>query len=303
MPYLLLFAFELVKISMSHIQRRTNLRYLSSILCLSLVGCASVEPGYVGIKVNQYGNQRGVEDFPIKVGAVWYNPITETVYKFPTFMQTVTWTHNAQPDKSITFQSIEGAVVNADIGLSYSIDPIHVPAIFVEFRQCEDHITNIYLRSQIRDCINRHSSKIPVVDIFGPGKEKLLDNVRKELEHKLGPKGFRFDTISFVGGLRVDDRVAASINSVIEANQRAIEAENRVRQSEAEARQKIAQADGEAKSLLTVANSQAEANRVLAASITPEFIQYKLLEKWNGNAPQVLGGQGVTPFFQVQPQK
>src|SRR3989344_2786291 len=57
-------------------------------------GCTKVEPGYVGIKVNQYGSQRGVEDFPIVTGRVLYNPFTEDVYKFPTFLQNVVWTQN-----------------------------------------------------------------------------------------------------------------------------------------------------------------------------------------------------------------
>jgi len=39
-------------------------------------GCYKVvAPGHVGIVVKQSGSDRGVQDFPIQTGRVWYNPI------------------------------------------------------------------------------------------------------------------------------------------------------------------------------------------------------------------------------------
>lgn len=37
---------------------------------LLLVGCTRIPPGYVGIKVNMYGSQKGVADFPLQTGRV-----------------------------------------------------------------------------------------------------------------------------------------------------------------------------------------------------------------------------------------
>lgn len=270
------------------------------IALVSLAGCAKVEPGYVGIKVNQYGSQRGVEDFPIRTGGVWYNPFTEDVYKFPTFIQSVVWTADTTEfspgDESITFNSVEGATINADIALSYGFVPEKVPRIFVEFRQDAETLTTVYIRSQVRDAFSRTASKMKVMDIFGEKKQELLQAVKDDLNGHLGPKGFYFDMVSFVGALRVDENVRASISAVIEATQRAIEAENKVRQAEAEAQQRIATAEGEAQSILKVAEAQAEANKLVAGSVTPTLIQWQSVQKWNGVTPQVTGG-GV-PFIQ-----
>lgn len=272
----------------------------------ALNGCTKVEPGYVGIKVNQYGSQKGVEDFPLLTGRVWYNLFTEDVYKFPTFLQNIVWTKNPNEgspnDDSITFNSIEGAPINVDIALSYGFEAEKVPSLFVEFRKDAEHITNVYMRSQVRDAFSRIASQMKVTDIFGAKKQELLVNVKKDLQANLGPKGFRFDMVSFVGSLRPDDKVQASINSVIEATQRAIEAENKVRQSVAEADQRIATAEGEAQSILKVAKAQAEANKVVAASLTPELVQWQAIQRWNGTLPQVTGGGGV-PLIQIPSQK
>ena len=47
-------------------------------------GCAkTIPPGHVGIVVNQYGSQKGVADFPLKTGRVWYNPVERNRVRLP----------------------------------------------------------------------------------------------------------------------------------------------------------------------------------------------------------------------------
>lgn len=270
-------------------------KMLVVVFCLvTLSGCTYIEPGCVGIVVNKYGTQRGVEDFPIKTGKIFYNPWTEDIYEFPTYLQTVVWTKSLDEgspvDESITFNSSEGATVNSDISISYGFVPEKVPSLFIEFKKTPEEITKIYMRSQIRDAFSRLASKMKVTSIYGEGKQQLLIDVKKDLNENLGPKGFKFDMISFVGEMRVDDLVEKSINMTIQATQKAIEAENKIRQSEAEARQKIAEASGEATAILTVAKAQAEANEMVNKSLTKNVIQYKIITKWNGILPMVTGG-------------
>ena len=272
---------------------------------LTLNGCVKVEPGYVGIKVNQYGTQKGVEDFPLMTGRVWLNPFTEDVYKFPTFLQNWVWTQDpnegSPTDEAITFNSIEGAVINTDIAVSFGYISEKVPSLFVEYRQDPEHIARVYVRSKIRDYFNRIASSMKVTAIFGAGKQELLDRVKEIAVKDLEPKGFKFDMIGFVGEMRVDPTVKASINAVIEATQRAIEAENKIRQADAEAQQKIKTSEGTAQSLINVAKGQAEANRIVNASLTQALIQWQAVQTWNGILPQVTGG--AVPFVNIQPVK
>ncbi len=248
-------------------------------------GCTRVEPGYVGIKVNMYGTQKGVEDFPLLAGRVWYNPFTEEVYTYPTFMQNMSWTER----EAITFNSIEGSSITADVGVNYTLNAEQVPHLFIEFRQDINAITHGYLRNQVRDAFGRVAGTYKAIEIFGEKKQSLLDAVKADLIHKLKEKGFVLDTVSFMSAPRADERVMQSINSVIEATQKAIEAENKVRQVEAEAMQDVAKAEGKAKSILTEAKAQAEANKLLTESITPELVRYRMLEKWDGVAPRFVG--------------
>lgn len=277
-------------------------------------GCTKVPPGYVGIKVNQFGNQKGVEDFPLQTGAVWYNPFTTDVEKFPTFMQTVIWTKTHSEgnpaDESISFNSIEGAAINADVACSLRMEGTKVPHIYIEFRQHPEVLMHTYIRNEVRDVINRTASRLKAMEILGTEKSKFLDDVKKELNARLTPKGFTFDLIAFSGDLRVDQRVTESINAVIQQTQDAIKAEQKVKQIEAEALQTKAKADGEknaaiaksegeATAIANKAKAQAAANELVAASLAknPLVLQSIALDKWNGVLPTVTSG--AIPFISV----
>lgn len=57
-------------------------------------GCTRIGPGHVGIEVDMAGSQRGVQDFALKTGWVFYNPVGTSVMEYPTFVQTAKWTKN-----------------------------------------------------------------------------------------------------------------------------------------------------------------------------------------------------------------
>lgn len=285
-------------------------------------GCTKVPPGYVGIKINQYGQQKGVEDFPLHTGRVWYNPFTTDVEQFPTFMQTVIWTRSPSErglsDESISFNSVEGASINADIACSFHILGDKVPSIYIEFRQEPHVLAHTFIRNEVRDTIVRLTSVLKAMDILGTGKAKLLDDIKLELNSRLNEKGIIFDLIAFSGDMRVDARVTDSINQVIQQTQQAIQAELKVRQTKAEADQAVAKADGEkrssieraegeAQSTLIKAKQQSEANRIINESLTPTLVQWEAVKTWDGKMPQVTGN--ATPFIslgtiqQVPPSK
>jgi regulator of protease activity HflC (stomatin/prohibitin superfamily) len=273
-------------------------------LLLLATSCTIVEPGYVGIKVHMTGSERGVDDIPMVTGRVFYNPITHDIFEFPTFIQTAIWTRDTREassnDESITFNSAEGSVLNADVSVAYAFNDQLVPELFVEFRKTAQEITDTYMRMRIRDAFNRYGGQMNAVQIFGERKQELLDSVTTYITYELGPKGFVVDQIGFIGAPRADNQVMASINAVIQAKQNAIEAENRVRQAEAEAQQKIATADGDAQSQLIRARAEAEANGIIARSLSATLVQWESIRKWNGQMPQVTGG--ATPFVTL-PQR
>jgi regulator of protease activity HflC (stomatin/prohibitin superfamily) len=266
-----------------------------SIIALIFISASNtkVTPGYVGIKVSTTGSQKDAKDYPIQRGRVWYNPLTTDVYKFPTFTQNRTWTKSHDEgkalDESVTFNSIEGASVNADVALAYSFQAEKVPLIFVEFRQDAESITEGYMRNKVRAAFGAIGSKEKISDIYGAGKQEFVTRVKDYLNADLGPKGFTFDMVDFVGRPRLPENVLEAINQSLEATQNAQTAENQLRITQAEAAKAIAKAEGEAKSQVISAEGDARANQIRQASLSQGILRSQALDKWDGHFPQVMG--------------
>ena len=283
------------------------------LLLLTSCGYTVVEPGHVGIQINLSGSDKGVQDLPLKTGRIFYNPITETVLEWPTFVQTTTWTHEPDErgdttDESITFSTKDKMAVNVDVSLSYSLVPERVPNFYVKFRSDDlDHFTHGFLRNVVRDHLNETAGKYPIDAIMG-GNEAFITEVRDRIQKQLEPIGVTIEQFGFIGAPRPPESVIASINLTTQATQNAIKIENELRASQAEAAKTVAVAEGKAKAAIAEAQGEAEANRLRTASITPQILEWERLAvtklaigKWNG-APNLISGSGGSPtnfLFQI----
>lgn len=308
------------------------------LLIISIVFCACtmtrVNAGYVGVKVKLAGSERGVQDMQLKTGWVWYNPLTEQVIEFPVSVQNIILSankhegneskdkeHERNIDESITFSSIEGVNANADVGFSFHIDPTQAPKLYARFRQNDmRELAYGYMRNVLREAFNEVASKMPIQEIYGAKKSLMLEEVTKKCQAKLGSDGVIIDQLTINGALRLPQNVADAINNAMAATQQAIQSENKVRQIKAEADQAVAQATGvaeatrqkaqgeadaliiktesEAKARLVSSQSQAKANQVLSQSLTPQVLQFKALDTWDGKLPTYHGG-GAVPMIQI----
>ena len=281
-------------------------RMLFSLLfCVFLMllssGCSKVPAGNVGIKVYLLGGQKGVESEQLGVGRYWIG-FNEELYLFPTFTQNAVWTadrrEGSPDDESITFQTVEGMSVNADIGISYNVIPEKVPQVFQKYRKQLDEITDIYLRNMVRDAFVKIASTQPIETVYGEGKAEMLRQVEETVREQCKDM-FVIERIYLISDLRLPGAVVASLNKKIEATQKAQQRENEVREAKAEAEKAVAKAEGEARSLTLVAKAQAEANQILAKSLTSELVSYKSIEKWNGALPATMAG-GAVPFLPIK---
>ncbi|HHD92133.1 MAG TPA: prohibitin family protein [Candidatus Portnoybacteria bacterium] len=266
-----------------------------------LMACSKVPAGNVGVKVYLLGKEKGVDSEELGPGRYWIG-INEELYLFPTFTQNYVWTKNpvegSPNDESITFQTKEGLSVNADVGISYHIDPQKVSIVFQKYRKGVDEITDIYLRNMVRDALVKSASTKPIESVYGEGKAALLGEVEEGVRQQCKPIGIVIEKISFIGDFRLPKQVVNAINAKIEATQKAQQRENEVAEAKAAADKLRAQAKGQADAILLKAKAQAEANRIIAASLTPELVKYKAIEKWSGKMPYVTGS-GSMPLVNI----
>lgn len=265
---------------------------ISQTACL---GCTRVGPGYVGIVVNMAGNDKGVQEYPAKTGWVYYNIFSEEVKEYPTFVQSVVWTQNKEEgrpaNEEITFTNKDQMKISVDVALSYHIEPAKVPSFYVKFRSDDlNTFTYGYLHSLTRDKFNDVGGSYDITQIMG-NNGPFLKEVKEALQKDLRPIGVELEAqFGIIGAPRPPPEVVKAIDQKVQANQLAQQKQNELAQSTADANKEVAKAEGYARAVLARADAEAVANKKIADSITPNLIQLRMLEKWNGVMPTVQSG-------------
>lgn len=260
-----------------------------SLTCLSF--CSKVPAGYRGVKVNLYGSDKGVAEQSLGVGR-YYIGWNSELYLFPTFLQNYSW----KDEQAITMQTSEGLSIRTDAGITYSIQPDNVVKVFQKYRLGIEEITNTFLHNMVRDAMNEVASTMTVEQIYGAQKETFISKVNEIVKREAFSTGIEVDKIYLVGSFELPVSVVNSINSKIQASQNAMKVENEVATAKAEAQKTIVEAQARGQQILINAESQAKANRILAESLTAEFVHYQAILKWDGQLPKFTGS-GTMPFI------
>jgi len=260
------------------------------LIFFSFVGCERIDAGHVGVKVDLYGTDKGVQDAEQVTGMVWYLRAASQVYEFPTFVQQAKWANEQgeegkNVDNSIHCTTSDGMAVSFDVGLNYMVKADKVSDIFQKYRLPLEQIQEQYLRTSVRNAYNSVAGGMTAENIISH-RALYEDSVRVVLDRGLKPEGFIVQQLTILGKITVPPQLERAINAKIEAVQNAQRVENELMQTRAEAAKFEAEATGYANSLMIRAKAESEANRLKQATLTPLIIQQQLIEKWNGALPQ-----------------
>jgi regulator of protease activity HflC (stomatin/prohibitin superfamily) len=240
--------------------------------------CERIDAGHVGVKVNQYGDNKGVSDVVEVTGMVFFNPITHSIYEFPTFIQHKEYTG----ENSFVVNSKDGSEFHVSPIINYSVKRDKVPQIFAKYRRSLDQIEEGFLKTAVFDAF-RLATNVYTADELISNRQKFEIEVRRILDGELGKEGFIIT--QFTSNLLYPETFKKAIEAKNNAVQGALMAENKVKQAEAEAKIKVATAQGNAQAMLTSAKAEAEANSLKQKTITPMLLQLEWINKWDGKLP------------------
>ncbi len=248
------------------------------LLVFLFMSCERIDAGHVGVKVNLYGDNKGVSDVTEVTGMVFYNPITHNIYEFPTFIQHKEYTG----DNSFVVNSKDGSEFHVSPIINYSVQREKVPAIFAKYRRSLEQIEEGFLKTSVFDAFRLATNKYTADELIG-NRQAYEIEVRRILESQLLREGFVVN--QFTSNLVYPETFKAAIEAKNNAVQAALRAENEVKTAEAQAKIKVATAEGNAQALLTSAKAEAEANRMKQQTLTPLLIQLEFVQKWDGKLP------------------
>ena len=240
--------------------------------------CERIDAGHVGVKVNLYGDNKGVSDVTEVTGMVFFNPITHNIYEFPTFIQHKEYTG----DNSFIVNSRDGSEFHVSPIINYSVQREKVPQIFAKYRRSLEQIEEGFLKTAVFDAFRLATNKYTADELIS-NRAQFEIEVRKLLEGQLLHEGFVVN--QFTSNLLYPESFKNAINAKNNAVQAALMAENKVKQAEAEAKIKVATAEGNAQAMLTTAKAESEANRMKQSTLNSLLLQQLWIEKWDGKLP------------------
>lgn len=255
------------------------LKILSIIVPLTLTGCYErIDAGCEGIKVNLYGNKKGVSDINLVTGAVWYNPITTRIYEYPMYVQTINY---------------DAFTINAKDGSKFTVDPtINInpiqgksPEIFKKYRKPLDEVMKNILYTHVTNAY-RIKLNAYTTDELVSKREQFEKDAEDYLREVLLKENFELGEMT--SGLKYPESLEKTITAKNEAVQRAQQAANELEIVKAEAEKKI-----------VAARAEYEANILRTKALTPAILQQEWINKWNGKVPSVITSNNASTFIDI----
>jgi regulator of protease activity HflC (stomatin/prohibitin superfamily) len=253
--------------------------------------CERIDAGHVGVKVNQYGDNKGVDDVVAVTGMVFFNPFTTAIYEFPTFIQHKEY----KGENSFIVNSKDGSEFSVSPIMNYSVQRDKVPAIFSKYRRPLEDIEEGFLKTAVYDAFRLATNKYTADELIS-NRAVFEIEVRRLLDGQLLKEGFVIN--QFTSNLIYPETFKKSIEAKNNAVQAALRAENEVKTAEAQAKIKVATAEGNAQAMLTSAKAEAESNRMKQVTLTPLLLQLEYINKWDGKLP--VYGQVPQMFKNIQ---
>lgn len=237
--------------------------------------------GYVGVVYSPNG---GVQEKTLPQG--WHLVgIFDKVTEYPIRMQTVDY-------KDIQVATSDGKNVTIDFAFTYSVQPEKVVDVFNKFGPIPvEQIEESYLRTRLWDAGRKAISKYSVIDTYGEKSSEAAMDVQQIFSEDIKEIGFIVENLT-LGVPQPDESTQAAIDKRVEAAQELERKQIELQIAEAEAQKKKIEAQ-----------AISEYNEIIKQSISPEVIQNKWIEKWDGKMPLATGSNQLIeiPLNEITP--
>ena len=265
--------------------RKLNMFFMAAMLAVVVSSCTTVDSTSVGIKFHKWASSPEKQGGVIGTvrGFVWFNPLTQSVHQYPTYVQRVSF-------EDITVNTKDAAIFRITPSLAYRLDPNKAIDVFLTYRRPIQEIEKGFILTCVFEAY-RTVGNLFTSDELMAQRGDFEAQVRARLEQSLGIEGFT--VVEFTAQIMPPASLVDAIDSRNRMVQEAMRAQNEIVRAEAQAQIEITKARGEAEALKIKGDGEAYYNRVVAASLNQLLVQQYAIEKWDGVLPIYSGGSGV----------
>lgn len=161
-----------------------------------------IDAGREGILVELFGSDKGVQDVHLVTGWVFYNPITEKVYEYPTFVQTIDY-------EPFTINAKDGSEFTIDPNVNIKIQDGKAPQVFRKYRKDLKDVIAGPIFKHIKDACRIEINKFTTDEIVS-NREAVENAIEKRFTSLIAKEGFELD--QFTSGLTYPKTIVEAVN-------------------------------------------------------------------------------------------
>ncbi len=178
-------------------------------------------------------------------------------------------------------------IVSTQIVLNYRPDATRVDALI---RNIGTDYENLIIDPAVQEALKAATAQFTAEELITkrPAVSQAIQDV---LRDRISDRGIIVEAVS-ITDFNFSEEFARSIEAKQVAEQDALRAERELRRAQIEAQQQVARAEAEAQARLQIAQAEAEALRLQREVISPELLQLRFIERWNGILPRFISGEG-----------
>ncbi len=250
-------------------------------------GVLLVQPTEVAVVVNTLNGE--LDPNPRRGGTHIIVPVVQQAFSYPLVQQSVTMDgdQGASDEGEVVARSSDGQEVRLDISVIYSVDPVNVNTLHLNW---QNRYANQFVVPQARGIIRDAVSGFEAADIYAGGREALSDTAATRLGARLAQDGLVLSDL-IIRDITFSQQYADAIEQAQVAAQEAQRARLVVQQRQQEAEQlrveaqgerdaEVTRAEGAAQATILQARAEAEALRLVSQQIAanPMLIQYQYIQ-------------------------
>lgn len=186
-------------------------------------------------------------------------------------------------------------IVTTQVVLNYRADPEKVGELVTTIGV---NYESIIIDPAIQESVKAATAQFTAENLITQ-RPLVSESIREVLLERLAPRGIIVEDVS-ITEFNFSDEFSRAIEAKQVAEQDALRAERELRRAQIEAQQQVARAQAEAEANLEVARAEAEALRLQREVISPELLQLRFIERWDGVLPRFMTGDtGLLPLINI----
>ena len=257
----------------------------------------TVHTGYTGIvtKFNQ------VQDYTFEAGLHFKSPFV-----------TVIEMDNREQRAKFEMEAFSADIQEVQVigSINYSIDKSTAMRLYKEVGTSYD---SVLIAPRAQEVLKATFAQYTAEGLISH-RQQLSSEIFESLKRDLAPQGINIISVS-IENIDFTDAFTNAVEAKQVATQEKQRAQTQQEQQTMEAQQaaersRIAaqaeadvakvQAEADAYAVQVKADAEAEANEKISGSLTPELIDYRQIQQWNGELPQFMGGESTIPIIDMQ---